>query len=149
MKSKDPNRFVWWCSRETVPTPYYALCLSKRNFRKELKRLDARVAGPWITRGAVATAHDLGPSKGPQGIRHSVLVCFDRKRERLDAAEFGALMAHEAWHVVEAQMETMREKKPSSEFVAYSLQTITGNLIHAYHEMTKLKTVKKGKRAKA
>jgi len=69
---------------------------------------------------------------------HSICVVY----LRTDSPNFGTptgveivgILAHEAVHVWQAAMETIGELKPSSEFQAYSIQSIVQSLCQNYYD---------------
>ncbi len=121
-----------WLDRAIVVSPvYYGLCLSKRDFRKELRRLGIKERVSWLSPGAGATTHMLDSDDG----RACAIVCLgDHKGRSLAAVH--ALLVHEAVHVWQKIRETINERDPSSEFEAYSLQSIALELFAAYHDAT-------------
>jgi hypothetical protein len=147
--AKKRKENVYWCNRDVTPTPYYALCTSKKNFARECKRLGAKRYGlRWITKGANATTHFLDKSNGGSGVKDACIICIDpREAVKRPPVEIIGLLVHEGVHVWQEQLRTMREDKPSSEFEAYAVQSIAQNLYHAYDELTKAKKPNKKRAA--
>ena len=126
-----------WLNRTLVSSPYcYGLCRSEQEFHRELKRLEVpRNEWPkFIGRDGADSSSD--------GTTHffenkhfglAAIVCIGSTKGRT-RAQVHALLAHEAVHIWQAICDDIGEKKPSSEFEAYSIQAITQNLITAYGE---------------
>jgi hypothetical protein len=128
-----------WLDRTLMTSPYYyGLCLSEKDFRKELKRLDVPKDG-WprflASDHANATAHFFESSNGAL----SVIVTLGGTKGK-SIAQIHALLVHEAVHIWQAIRENIGEKSPSSEFEAYSIQSISQGLMQAF------KDAKKGKK---
>jgi hypothetical protein len=108
----------------------WALCVSEKQFRKLLKRIDlARDLWPaFVNPNAHATAHFL--ERGDRGL---AIVCIvpDKSRTR---EQVHALIAHEAVHVWQDVRRRIGEKEPSSEFEAYAVQSIVQDLLCDYRE---------------
>lgn len=125
-----------WLDRTLMESPYYyGLCLSEKDFRKELKRLNVPKDG-WpkfvATEQAHATAHFFESAGGEQ----SVIVTLGSAKGR-SLAQIHALLVHEAVHIWQAIREHIGEKNPSSEFEAYSIQSISQALMQAFADAKK------------
>lgn len=123
-----------WLDRALVVSPYcYGLCKSEKEFHKELKRLNVPRAN-WpdflLTSHANATVHFF-EQRGDIG--RSCIVCVGKLKNRPRSQIFG-LLTHEAVHIWQAIRDSIGEKYPSSEFEAYSIQTISQRLIEAFYE---------------
>lgn len=125
-----------WLDRALVVSPYYyGLCLSEKDFRKELKRLDVPKDSwpPFVaTERANATAHFFKDGKGAQ----SVIVTIGSSKGR-SLAQIHGLLVHEAVHIWQAIRENIGEQSPSSEFEAYSIQAISQRLMEAFADAKK------------
>lgn len=119
---KSKNRTVW-CDRSWFPF-YFGFVPDKASWEIETKELG--YDGQYIERGAACDT--LKTNLG----RTVVLVTMSEKCDDLDAVGLTGLMVHEATHVFDAMLRAMGEKKPSSEFKAYSVQCIYQQLMEAY-----------------
>jgi hypothetical protein len=129
---------VNWVCRSLFESPYcIGLCLSEKNFKKELTRLKVSPESwpKWITDNAGATVHYFDKSDGHS---HCAIVCIDPK-EKATPNEIVGLLIHEAVHVWQTVCENVRETNPSREFEAYSIQSIAQRLISAYPRCKKAK----------
>lgn len=118
-----------WLNRTLLVSPMpFALCLDEKAFHKELKRLRVPVRDwpPMITNGADATTHFLESSE-----QECAIVCLGAHKGR-SAAEVNALLVHEAVHLWQEIRRLLGEKEPSSEFEAYSIQSISLSLMDSY-----------------
>lgn len=127
-----------WLDRTLMTSPYYyGLCLCEKAFQKEMKRLaipnDERPAFI-LNKQSDATTHFFERDDG----RRMAIVTI-RKRKGLAAAQINALLVHEAVHIWQAIREDIGERNPSSEFEAYSVQTISQSLMQAYQDAKKAK----------
>lgn len=126
-----------WIDRHLVVAPHYiGLCLSEKEFKRELKRLDiAREEWPMFlgSRHANATCHFFDNLKTGKRI---ALVCMGSTK-RVTTVQVHGLLVHEAVHIWQAIRDDIGERYPSSEFEAYSIQSIAQGLMQAYKGMTK------------
>ena len=119
-----------WLDRTLMVGPYLALVLSEAEFNSALKDVGIKKAdGPdWIkTPQADATTHWMEHKDGS-------LACIIaiRKREGVTGIQIAAMLVHEAVHVFQRYCQHIGEDAPSSEFEAYSIQSIAQNLMVAY-----------------
>lgn len=134
MKKKHRDK---WLDRCAVQLPYcYRLCVTEKEFHKEMKRLGVP-KGNWpsflAATHADATSHFFNHADGGK----CAIVCMHKetKQERSKDECFG-LLVHEAVHIWQACREVIGEKEPSMEFEAYSMQRIAQNLIWSWMEQT-------------
>ena len=128
-----------WLNRTLVTSPYcYGLCLTEKEFHKELRKLGVPLHSfPEHTKYASgASTHYL-----ESGDDKVAIVCLGNTRG-YTKEQIHALIAHEAVHVWQAICDELGETSPSIEFEAYSLQQITQNLLTSY----RYQTTKKKKR---
>lgn len=122
-----------WIERTLVASPYYvALCRDEKDFHRELKRLKVprKEWPPFVsTPQADATVHYLVKGDG----KHLAIVCIRRCKGRT-RAQIDALLCHESVHIWQEIRQHIGEKEPSSEFEAYSIQSIFQRLVEAYHD---------------
>lgn len=123
-----------WLERNFLPLPYLTLCLTEKEFERELKRLKSPDRPRFVSSGANATTHTLQHEKG--GL--VCLVCLEGWEEK-GLSQIVGLLAHEATHVFQEAMDDYREQKPGDEVQAYGVQHITQQLFEAFTKRTKLK----------
>jgi hypothetical protein len=112
--------------------PYYVLVTTPKLFRKELKRLGIKgdlsyTASP----SSNATCYEF-ENNG----KESFIVTL-KNWKGADPIEVASLIVHEATHIKQHTMRIIGEKNPSSEFEAYMMQNIAGNLMQCFVEQTK------------
>ena len=132
---------IKWLNRTLITSPYcYGLCLTEKEFHKELKKLKVPLHSyPEHTKYSDgASTHYLEKGGGRVAI-----VCLGNTKGYTKEQVY-ALIAHEAVHIWQAICDELGEDTPSAEFEAYSLQQITQNLLESYREQT----MKKKKNAK-
>lgn len=115
------------------------LCTSKRQFRKSLKKEQARMITdePWLSGPGLAKLWYFEDSK-------AAIVCIDLKNTKDLNVAFG-LLVHEAMHIWREIKIILGEDEPSEEFEAYSMQMLSLHLFGlASKEIKKIK--RKGKR---
>ncbi len=119
-----------WLDRSLVTSPvHYGLCKTEKAFKKELKRLGIRKKDrPDFLKSsyADATVHFF-ESEG----KECAIVCLGDTKGHTPN-EIVGLLIHEAVHIWQEIKANIGEQHPSSEFEAYSIQTIAQNLIEAY-----------------
>lgn len=127
-----------WLDRALVVSPYhYGLCMSEKDFHKELKKLKVpRETWPSFlgSASANATAHFF---EKEDGAKCCIVTMAPSKKHSL--AQIYALLTHEAVHIWQAIREDLGEKSPSSEFEAYAIQTLSQMLIQSYENQRKKK----------
>lgn len=121
-----------WLDRALIVSPYcYGLCRNEAEFHKELKRLKLpRKDWPefMATTHANATVHFF---EQMGDIGKCAIVCIGQTKGMTMAQVF-AMLTHEAVHIWQAIRDDIGEKYPSSEFEAYSVQTISQRLMEAF-----------------
>lgn len=121
-----------WLSRRLIDGPYLVLVLSEKDYHKAMAKfkVPTHSRGPWIAADSSdATTHVLqNPERG--------LGCVValRVREGLSGTQIAALLVHEAVHIFQEWCAVHGEKSPSSEFEAYSIQSISQELMESYAE---------------
>jgi hypothetical protein len=126
-----------WIDRALVVSPYcYGLCLSEADFKRQLKRLNVP-RDDWPSflgaEGGNATAHFFESAHGLCAI-----VTLGGTNGK-SIQQVHAMLVHEAVHIWQAIREHLGEKSPSSEFEAYSVQTISQRLMESYERARKSK----------
>ena len=120
-----------YADRALFNSPYhYGLCLSEKRFRKELKRLKVPRENwpPFLaSEHSAATTHFLVSNKGGR----CAIVTLGKTKGKYNI-QVAALLVHEAVHIWQAIVETIGEVSPSDEFMAYSIQGISQELMDAY-----------------
>lgn len=127
-----------WVDRALIVAPMYiGLCIEEKKFNRALKELKIpRDAWPsfLITSSANATAHFFAKPNGEQCVIVTIAPSKDAS-----IAQIHALLVHEAVHIWQEVRQHIGEKWPSSEFEAYSIQSISQRLMEAYADLTKAK----------
>lgn len=122
-----------WLDRALVTSPiYYALCTTQKLFEGELRRLKmARDTWPKFlsTPQSHATTHFL---VNPKGSHTCAIVCIHPSDGSRSGAQVAALLVHEAVHIWQEARDNIGEVRPSPEFEAYSIQSISQRLIGEY-----------------
>lgn len=125
-----------WLNRSLVYSPvYYGLCLTEKDFHKELKKMKVpeKHRPNFINPGCDGTMHHFVSDQHDE----CCIVCVRRKR--LPVHQVAGLLVHEAVHVWQYVRRSIGEEEPSAEFEAYSIQTISQFLIEAYYDKGKKK----------
>jgi hypothetical protein len=120
---------VKWIDRCLIESPFYiGLCLSKKNFDSEMKRLKiAKKERPqWVNDGYSGRVHQFRNKN-----KQVIIVCIKRGESQICTM---GLIIHEAVHVWQAIKDDLNEQHPSPEFEAYSIQIIAQRLIEKYRE---------------
>lgn len=120
-----------WADRALVISPYYfGLCLTEKDFHRELRRLKVprKEWPPFLgSTHANATAHFLEHSSGK---RVAIVALGSTKGKTIEQVH--ALLVHEAVHIWQECRADLGERAPSSEFEAYSIQSIAQGLMVAW-----------------
>lgn len=123
-----------WLSRELVESPIHlCLCRTEKSFRRVLKHLGVPKKD-WPnflqTEHANATVHHF-ENHG----KHAAVVCMHKKQPKdISRIQMDCLLVHEAVHIWQEIKLIIGEKYPSLEFEAYAIQSISQDLIGAYHD---------------
>ena len=130
-----------WLSREMVSLPQYlTLCTTAKQFASVMKHLKVPKSDrpSWLGQGANASVHTF--EKLIDGKNHTCsVVCMPVDEDTNSISVYG-LLVHEAVHVWQTAVEIKGEDKPSSEFEAYSIQSIAETLMYEYDRQTKRKS---------
>lgn len=123
------------CTAPLLPLPInLALFVNADSYFREVRRLKIKGADEFLSKDATACCHYFVNDRN--GFTY-VMVCADpEKMEGKDGAEIASVLVHEAVHVYQECLEYLGEKKPGREFEAYSIQTISEQLLRAYAELT-------------
>jgi hypothetical protein len=119
----------------------FGFCTSEKSFKKEMKRLGVESPPSWIAEGADATCHDFLRSDGS---RASIICMSARRCVGKDRVVISGLIVHECTHAFDLAIEAMREKAPSQEFKAYTMQYMSQFCMwEMFDELDRLKKVSK------
>jgi len=121
-----------WCARDTFILPMsYTACFSETAFRRELRRLrlPAHAQPAFLNPSSNATTHFFERGDGSA----AAIVCMPPDVEA-DPIQVACLLVHEAVHIWQESMRLIGEEKPSAEFEAYGIQTISQELMYLYAE---------------
>jgi len=116
------------------PVPY-CLCTDEKRFKKVMKtlRVPKSQRPSFLGRETSdAATHVLETSDGDR-----CAVVTIRKQGDKTAEQVYALLVHEAVHIWQFVREGLGEDSPSSEFEAYSIQSISQSLMEEYREQVK------------
>lgn len=114
---------------------HYGLCLTEKDFKKELLRLGVREDVSFVKHEhSHATTHFMTSNKG----LHIALITL-RNDPKKTLEQVHSLLVHEGVHVWQEHCSLIGEKTPSHEFEAYAVQLIAQELMIAYKNMTKRK----------
>ena len=131
-----------WLDRWLILSPiYYGLCLNKKKFKRELKRLKIPPAEwpKFVTPGSHATIHFFDNIND----NHEVaIICIKNTLEHSLTDVIG-LLTHEAMHLWRAIKNNIGELQPSKEFEAYVIQGLIQNIISALLETNQGKALLK------
>lgn len=118
-----------WLSRSLTVGPYLTLCTSEQEFERVLRHLKvpAKDRPAWMSDTAGGMTVELAAPKGG----HACVVCLreDAARSPLRTA---AILVHEAVHVWQGHCSYIGEDKPSAEFEAYAIESISLALMQEY-----------------
>lgn len=124
------SRPAAWCTSTLMQTPVrYTLVVNERQYAAEMRRLRVKAPLPWVSDGAGATCHTLTRDDS------TCCVVAIGPTAGLTGVQIAALLVHEAVHIWQAICRQIGEHAPSSEFAAYSLQQISGQLMTRYAEL--------------
>jgi hypothetical protein len=106
------------------------LVTNEKELHKQLARLKiAETDFPsWLTNHEVACVYTFEQQSTGQ---LCCFVCVGKEFKKTSRAEQAGTIAHEAVHVWQHHRKWMGEKKPSREFEAYSIESITTTLLTA------------------
>lgn len=108
----------------------YALCLSRKDYKKALTHFDIKSKSPWLNPGKNATAHTFENDQ-----KTVCIVCLKLQKDKSQSQIYG-LLVHEGVHIWQEVRAMLGEEKPSTEFEAYAIQGISQELIEMYEIMT-------------
>ncbi|MFN3454034.1 MAG: hypothetical protein ACK41T_03675 [Pseudobdellovibrio sp.] len=89
-----------------------------------------------VSDNADATTHFIPNNIG----EYAAIVCLFQHNFEIE--QIHCLLVHEATHIFQKIKELIGESNPSMEFEAYSIQTISQNLIYEFKNQTKPKKKK-------
>lgn len=123
-----------WLRRDIhTLTICYRLCLSDEAFQAELRRLKVEEPIAFVRNDhSAASTHQFTT---PGGSRVAI-VCMRPRAKGVNVEQVYALLVHEAVHIWRWHCELIGEDKPSSEFEAYGIQSISQELMLSYRKMT-------------
>lgn len=122
-----------WHDRGLYISPIkYALCISEKKFRKELKRLKITENIPFTLNGANSTVHYF---KHTANNDECCIVCLEMDL-KIDLLQYYGLLVHEAVHIWQTITDIIGEKN-DHEFEAYCIQRLSQNLFYSYEKLIK------------
>lgn len=118
-----------WLNRTLYTTPvHFCLLTTEAQFLRMMKRMKVQSPNYWLGTG-VASTHHLRDQHGDL----CAVVCYPVKL-KTPPHQVAGVLAHEAMHIWRTMREHIGEEHPSSEFEAYAVQHIVGNLHWAYNK---------------
>jgi hypothetical protein len=131
------NRAFWIDNILIRASTFIGLCTSQKQFDNTLKALEQQPRA-WIkTAHSDATTHFTQDQKG----RNITIVCI-RTSDSVEPIQLAAMLVHEAVHIFQWYCAHIGEQYPSDEFEAYSIQSISQELMYTYVDLTKKGTKK-------
>jgi hypothetical protein len=123
----DPKKEPMWLSDEIgIRLFNWCLCIDEKAYVKALAQL-------------AKEGKHLTPNWPDDGARCQFVMCNGEASdcvvmlvEKEDPIENAVLLVHEAVHIWQMFCQTIGERNPSDEFMAYTIQNITHRLYHAY-----------------
>lgn len=112
---------------------HYKLCLSEKEFHRDLKKLGMLPTSFLRNAHSSATAHFFWSSPGG---KRCCIVCLAPTHAKHTIAEVHGLLVHEAMHIWRDHLDQIGEREPSEEMACYGLQIIAQELMHSYHLQT-------------
>lgn len=118
-----------WCDTTLVDSPIQvALCMSEKQYKKEMKRAGIENYSPFLLNEHVnATVHFYTDKE----VRYLAVVCIGDTKGRQYETVAG-LIIHESVHVWQRAKRHLGEHEPSDEFEAYAVQRISQGLLMEY-----------------
>jgi len=120
------NKFKW-CDNSLIYGPFFCLCLTEKEYKRQIKRCGIKNPSTFLNKNANATCHHLTNSQG----KLCCIVCLGDYSNHSNLEIYG-LLIHEAVHIWQQFKDWMGEDKPSVEFEAYSIQAISQELIESF-----------------
>lgn len=116
-----------WLERALIVAPFMTLCLNEREYVEALRTFNEAPQGPWVIEGSDATTHILS-APGKDDV---CIVCLKAPPDA-DGVMVAGMLVHEAVHIWQTVRRQINEREPSPEFEAYSVQTISQQLMWEY-----------------
>ena len=119
-----------WLCRNVIKGPMFALCVNADEWEAAHDELELPEEGrpEFPEQGIAATSTSITK----QGL--SCIVALNLMDEDHATPHALGLLAHEATHIFQDFAEDIGEEKPSAEFMAYSIQHFTSELINSYQQ---------------
>jgi len=124
-----------WLNRRLIELPYYyRLCITEKDFKRELKRLNIKYDVDFLSSShADATCHFMYEAKGKKQI---VIVCLGDTDGR-SITEIYGLLIHEATHIWQGACDHIGEKNLGIDMEGYAIHTIAPELILTYNRQAR------------
>lgn len=136
---KKSKTQLTWLNRALLSSPLeYALCISAKQYHRELKRLGVprKYRGEFLPTECQAMAHRFESASGAVPF---ALVTIGHTG-KLDGIKIASILMHEAVHIFQYIKEAIGEDEPGMETEAYSIQKIAQNLMYSYADQTGAKS---------
>lgn len=135
-----PTNEVYWCQRIWY-WPYYGFCPNEHAWYEEMKRSEK-----WVASEGHAAIHPYPDPKeamvnqlrlvetgdGKPVDKLVQIVTIGAHLDKMPIDTVVGIIVHEASHVFQHMCEEIGEDKPSPEFTAYTLQSMTQQLLKGY-----------------
>lgn len=121
-----------WLDNTLISGPYLCLCLSQQEMESALRHCGIKEYVPFINNCSDATTHFFTNDDG----KLMTIVCLG-ETEKVHPIQVASMLVHEAVHVFQEYCNQIGEKEPSSEFEAYSIQSISQALMFEYERRIK------------
>lgn len=116
-----------WLDRDTVLAPYMTLCLTEAEYLAVAARCKLAYPLEWLSKGMQACVHTWEYEGNL-----TCVVCLSPEAQKNSPIDIAESLIHEAVHVFQRLCDSIGETNPSSEFEAYSIQRIAGQLLREY-----------------
>jgi hypothetical protein len=118
-----------WGDRCLVLSPvYYTVVIGEKQFKRQLKRLNVKIDEPAVKNQDSARIWHF---ETPEG-RACSIICFPESTVDKCPNSVVALLVHEITHLKQRIFELLGEDKPSHEFEAYVMQSLTQEALSMY-----------------
>jgi hypothetical protein len=133
MKKNAVKSRCEWLERYWIVGPYLCLCLNEKDYQNKLDdiKIPKEQRAQFVCEGKDAQVHICENSD-----KELVCIVTLLGYESHSVCEIFATLAHEAMHIWREKLIRINETKPSSEFEAYSIQSICLRLFCSFTEQT-------------
>ena len=126
---------VIWCDRGWQPVAI-GFCPSEKAWHREMRRINLVPPPPFPTSDACCTSIEKTNGEVDGSASLSIVTIAPHFIKSNDAVGIYGLIVHEATHVWQHILHSIKEENPSPEFEAYSMQCIVMELCNAFEKST-------------